>query len=60
MQFFYACHNAATGRVKRISYKNAWADVEWDDGYRRYTKRVKLKYLRLLCPVLNQYLRREK
>lgn len=58
---FFLCSNPATGRVKRISHKGNWADVEWDDGSGyRYTRRAKLEHIELLCPVLNQYMKRKK
>lgn len=53
---FYKCRNPATGRVKRMAKDRSWADVEWDDGSRRYTKRVKTKNIELLCAVLNEWM----
>lgn len=54
---FFACTNPGTGWVKRVAKDQSWAEVEWQPDERiRYVKRYDTKYLRLLNPVLNDFL----
>ena len=48
------------GRVKRVAKDGSWANVEWDDGCRRYVKRYETKHMFLLNPVLNKFIKSAK
>lgn len=54
---FFKCTNPATGYVKRIAKDKSWVDVEWSYGLDcRSTRRVRMKDIFKLTPVLNDYI----